>query len=73
VLHIMLLDGASVTNFITDNVTEGWLDFTYKGQSFSVNDQHGNYWFFVEDPACPDEILHEVVAHCLPLVEAYEK
>jgi hypothetical protein len=62
--HIQTLDGAEVTAFITDNVTEAWIDFSYRGHCFSVNDQFGAYWFFVKDPSCPDEILEAVLAHC---------
>jgi hypothetical protein len=72
ILHLVLLEGVSVMKFITDNVTEGWLDFTYRGHNFSVNDQNGDYWFFVDDPKCPDEILEEVVAHCRLLMKEYE-
>ena len=62
--HIASLDGAKVTGFITDNITEAWIDFTYREQRFSVNDQFGEYWFFVENPNCPDEILEAVLRHC---------
>jgi len=62
--HIKRLKGAEVTNFITDNITEAWIDFTYRGQQFSVNNQLGRYWFFVEDPKCSDMILEAVLRHC---------
>ena len=62
--HIENLVGAEVTHFITDNVTEAWIDFSYRGHRFSVNDQFGAYWFFVNDPTCPDEILEAVLSHC---------
>jgi hypothetical protein len=62
--HIVKLDGATVTGFITDEVTEAWIDFDYRGHQFSVNDQYGDYWFFVQDPQCPDEILEQVLCHC---------
>ena len=62
--HIERLDGAEVTNFITDNVTEAWIDFSYRGYRFSVNDQFGDYWFFVDDPKCPDKVLEAVLSHC---------
>ena len=57
------LQGATETGFLTDWVTEVWLDFEFRGQRFSVNNQNGDYWFFVENPECPDEILLEVVEH----------
>src|SRR5262245_50973951 len=62
--HIKKLKGATVTNFITDNVTEAWIDFSYLGHDFSVNDQFGAYWFFVDDPTCQDEVLEVVLSHC---------
>ena len=62
--HIEALDGAKVTGFITDNITEGWIDFSFRGYRFSVNDQFGDYYFFVDDPKCPDEILESVLHHC---------
>ena len=63
-IHLERMEGANVTNYITDNVTEAWIDFTFRGHHFSVNDQHGSYWFFVEDPHCPDDILIAVLTHC---------
>jgi len=62
--HIEQLAGAEVTHFVTDNVTEAWIDFSFRGHRFSVNDQFGAYWFFVNDPTCPDEILEAVLSHC---------
>jgi len=62
--HLKTLNGAVITNFTTDGVTEAWIDFTYESQKFTVNDQFGDYWFFVNDPNCSDEILTEIVGHC---------
>jgi hypothetical protein len=28
-----------------------------------VCNQFGEYWFFVEDPKCPDGILLEIITH----------
>ncbi len=66
--HVRALPGAVLTRFITDNVTEAWIDFTYRGHQFSINDQYGDYWFFVEDPACPNEILVEIRVHWAKLL-----
>jgi hypothetical protein len=66
--HLKTLPGAIVTNFHCDDVTEAWIDFVYRGYSFSVNDQFGDYWFFVNDPKCADEILTEIVSHCEKLL-----
>lgn len=62
--HIGELGSAAITGFVTDHVTEAWVDFTYRGHRFSVNDQSSDYWFFVEDPRCPDAILEAVLSHC---------
>jgi hypothetical protein len=43
----IISDGAVITQFLTDGVTEGWIDFTYRGSDFSVNDQFGSYWFLL--------------------------
>ena len=62
--HISRLAGARITKFITDDVTEAWIDFTYREHSFTVNNQFGEFWFFVSDPSCADDILTGVVRHC---------
>jgi len=67
--HVEELDGAEITEFITNGVVEMWLEFEYRGQKFSVNNQLGDYWFFVENPECPEEILFEVIDHFRQLLE----
>ena len=67
--HAEELDGAEITEFITDGVIEMWLDFDFCGHQFSVTNQFGDYWFFVRDPDCPDEILLEVIDHFRKLLE----
>lgn len=62
--HIAKMEGAVVTAFVTDGVTEAWIDFNYAGQAFGVNTQMGEYWFFVDDPSCPDAILERVLDYC---------
>lgn len=66
--HVAQLDGAVVTGWVEDGVREMWLDFTYCGRAFAVNNQMGEFWFFVKDPACPDAILRAIVDHCERLV-----
>jgi len=61
--HVSSLAGAALTGFLCDKVTEAWIDFTYEGQSFTINDQLGEYWFFVNDPTCPADVLTEVATH----------
>lgn len=64
--HIARLVGATITDCITDDVTEMWLDFSFRGHAFTANNQCGDFWFFVRDAACPDEILRAIVEHCEP-------
>ena len=61
--HVAQLAGASLRGFVTDDVTEAWIDFEFRGRKFSINNQHGEWWFFVDDPSCPDPVLHEVLDH----------
>lgn len=67
--HVKRLEGVSDAGMITDEVTEAWIDFRYRGHEFSINNQHGDYWLFVEDPACPAEVLEAVLTHCKLLLE----
>jgi len=57
------LAGAQLTKYLTDDATEVWIDFAFRGHSFSINNQFGEYWFFVADPTCPDEVLLAVATH----------
>ena len=68
--HIAALSGVTKTTLLTDHVTEAWIDFSFRVHQFSVNTQFGNYWFFVEKPTCPDEILEAVLSHCRSLLGA---
>ena len=65
--HVTRLEGAQITNFVTDGITEAWLDFDYAGYKFNVNDAPGDYWFFVNDPACPDVVLQAIADHFVTL------
>lgn len=56
--------GAAITDYVSDGVTEMWLDFSYKNQRFSVNNQFGEYWFFSQNPVCPEETLIEIIEYC---------
>ena len=67
--HAEELEGAEITEFLTDGIVEMWLEFDYRGHKFTVNNQLGDYWFFVEDPNCPEEILMEVIDHFRQLLE----
>lgn len=61
--HADALEGAKVSAFVTDDITEAWIDFGYAGHAFSLNNQHGQWWFFVTDPTCPAAVLARVVDH----------
>ncbi len=67
--HVEDLEGAEITEFLTDGIVEMWLDFEYRGHKFSVNNQLVDYLFFVEDANCPDEILLEIIKHFRKLLE----
>ena len=68
--YVARLDGARLTDFLTDVVTEAWIDFELAGQRFTVNNQFGEYWFFVDDPSCPEPLLRSVLAHFAGLLGA---
>ena len=61
--HVAALEGAALTGFVCDDVTEAWIDFSYRGHAFNINDQFGEYWLFVADPGCPDDVLRSVARH----------
>ena len=61
--HVGALEGAELTGFVTDDVTEAWIDFRWREHAFSLNNQHGQWWFFVADPGCPDAQLEAVLDH----------
>ena len=56
-------EGSKEIGFVTDGVTEVWLAFDFGGHKFSINNQFGDYWFFVDDPNCSNKILLEVVKY----------
>ena len=60
--RIFTLRGAWPTAYIP-GFSESWIDFRYRGQRFSINNQYGDYWFFVKNPKCPENILQEVSSH----------
>jgi hypothetical protein len=66
--HHAALPGVELGEFLTDGVTEGWLDFTYGGHGFTVNDQFGEYWFFVDDASAPEDLLCGLVEYCQRLL-----
>jgi hypothetical protein len=64
---IAKLPGAEVVNFVASvGEIEAWIEFRFRGFDFAVNNQNREYWLFVRQPECPDEILRTVAAHCEP-------
>jgi hypothetical protein len=59
--QVARLPGASLASYLTDDVVEAWIDFRYHDHSFTINNQLGEYWFFVADSTCPTELLMEIV------------
>jgi len=60
--RVLSLWGAFPTAYIP-SLDEAWIDFRYKGNKFSINNQYGDFWFFVENSSCPDSVLLEVANH----------
>jgi hypothetical protein len=65
--HLAQLPGVKLGIFL-DSVAESWIDFELEGHAFSINDQLGEYWFFVTSPDAPDEVLERVVSHATTLL-----
>jgi len=61
-LRVITLWGAYPTAYIP-SLSESWIEFRYKRHTFSINNQYGDFWFFVKDPSCSDELLFEVINH----------
>jgi hypothetical protein len=62
--HLAATPDAVVTAFVTDHVTEAWIDVSYQGYHFQINDQYGEFWLFVTEVDCPDSVLRSFVAAC---------
>jgi hypothetical protein len=62
---IARLPGAEVVSF-TASVAEieAWIEFRFRGFDFAVNNQNNEFWLFVRQPECPEEILREVAVWC---------
>ena len=57
--RIGAMPNTRVTEFI-ETIPESWIDFEFHGFEFSINTQFGEYWFFVRDRNCPDDILIDI-------------
>jgi hypothetical protein len=65
--HFAKLPGVKVGLFL-DSVSESWIEFELEGHEFSVNDQFGEFWFFVKNPDAPDQLLERVTSHAIALL-----
>jgi hypothetical protein len=65
--HLAQLPGVKLGPFV-DTMPESWIDFSLEGNEFSINNQFGEYWFFVTDPNAPDELLERVASHAQALL-----
>jgi hypothetical protein len=56
-----LLDtpGVKLTSYV-GSIFETWIVFEYSGQLFSAHNPLNDFWLFVDDPQCPDNVLCEV-------------
>jgi len=70
--HMASLEGAMNVALISDGVVEAWTDFDFRRHRFTVNTQLGEYWLFVSDPACPEDVLTLVVDHAAKLLSPRE-
>jgi hypothetical protein len=62
---IARLPGAEIQSFIASVAEiEAWIEFRFRGFDFAVNNQNLEYWLFVRQPDCPEEILREVADYC---------
>ena len=59
-----------VTDFVTDGIVEAWIDFTVEGERFTVNNQFGEFWFFVSNPSADEILLGRVILYCTDFLGA---
>lgn len=61
--HLCANAEIKITGYVNAPV-DLWIDFDFRGHKFSLNNQLGDYWMFVDDPACPDDILLAILTYC---------
>ena len=61
--HLSDMPDAGFVDLACDRMNEAALVFTYAGHRFGVDLHDGTFRFNVEDPACPDAVLREVLAY----------
>jgi hypothetical protein len=64
--HLSSLPGVAATDAIDDPIIGSWIDFTFRGYSFTINADSGKFVFFTEDTDCPESVRAEVTAHFQP-------
>ena len=62
--HLLRLPGTQIVNFVAEEVTRAWIDFTFGKHRFSVMHRDDKFCFYVSDPLCPDLRLYQVAYHC---------
>ena len=61
--YLTELPGVAVTDAIDAPVVGSWIDFTFRGHSFTINAESGEFVFFVEATGCTESVCAEVKAH----------
>lgn len=61
--HLEALQDLRLGEFLTDEVTEAWLDFTWFGQGFTIHGSMGEYRVFASEGDCPTLILTWLMEH----------
>ena len=64
--HLSSLPGVAATDAADDPVIGSWIDFTFRGHSFTINADSGEFVFFTEDTDCPESVRTELTAHFEP-------
>jgi hypothetical protein len=61
--HLSALPGVAVMVAVDDPVIGSWIDFTFRGRSFTINSEAGEFMIFTEDAGCPEAVRAEIRAH----------
>ena len=57
--RLVALPGVTVTDSTDAPIVGSWIDFTFRGHSFTINAESGEFVFFVEDTDCPESVRAE--------------
>lgn len=61
--HFERIDQLLIMKFVTDGITEAWLDFYYYDQHFTIHCPLDIYLVFAQDYDCPAFMLNDLLAH----------